>query len=353
MNLTIERKQLLEKLKQAGRVAVKSATLPILSTVLLSATEGTLTVTASDLDVALTVHLVCETEEAGRLAVCCSRLSAALGRMDGESVRLRLVKRVLHVECGGDVARLMVLPAEDFPEVSKVKKPVWTAEVSGLGAAFKTVSVACSTDVTRYVLNGIFLDGGNGRAVATDGRRLLACSVATDEACAAIVPLKAAGLVTALAMGPVSVKATETAMEFSGPAWMVVSKLIEGNYPNYQQVIPAASGRTLEVSTARLLRAVGFAESVLPSNVECVRLVATEADRLSVQASGPEIGEAESVLDAEVEKGWSAAFNGGFFCDMLGAFTADSVSLDMKDEMSPCVVRHGGVTAVLMPVRVS
>ena len=357
MKLTIERTQLAAALKRASRIATKSSSLPILSCVLLKAIHGGLEISANNLDAALVLALPCpDVVTGGSVAVCCSRLSAAVDRLSGSVISLELRKSMLHVGGEGAEVRLAILSAEEFPALPALKRATaFDCEFAGLTSAVSRVLFAVSTDATRFVLNGVLFDGASQRLVATDGRRLAAVGLGQmAEKVLAIVP--AAALKVLLAMpetASVSAGFGESLCCFSCNEWSLTCKLIEGNFPNYQQVIPPASGRSLDVSRAALLKALPLMGSVLDAKSNSVRLVGVGEESLRLETNGADIGECEATVAAEVPEGFKAAFNMDFLGDVLGALRSDAVEIDMRDEMSPALFVSGDFTAVLMPLRIS
>lgn len=357
MKLTIERTELAAALKRAGRIATTRSTLPILSCVLLKAEPGGLTVSANNLDAALVLTLPCpDVVTAGSVAVCCSRLSAAVDRLSGSVLTLELRKAMLCVSGEGAEVRLATLPAEEFPETKGLKKATeFECEFEGLTSAVSRVLFACSTDATRFVLNGVLFDGASSRLVATDGRRLAAVELGQmAEKVLAIVPTAALKVLLSMPETErVSVKFGESMCSFSCDAWALTCKLIEGNFPNYEQVIPPVSERSVEVSRAALMKALPLMGSVLDAKSNSVLLVGIGEESLRLESNGADIGECEATVAAEVPEGFKAAFNMDFLGDVLGALRCDLVEIDMRDEMSPALFVSGDFTAVLMPLRIS
>jgi DNA polymerase-3 subunit beta len=359
MNLTIERKTLSLALKQASRVASKSSTLPILSCVALHAMRGALGVRATNLDVSVELRLETpDVPEEGAVAVCCSRLSAAVDRLSGAVISLTLVKGKLHVHGEGlDEVRLSVLGVEEFPEAPAVKKGTeFSCELGGLASAVGRVMHAVSDDATRYALNGVFFDGEEGRLVATDGRRLAACELGQlDDCVSAVVPGDALRVVMVMAAeGKVRVRFGAQNVLFDGGKWSVVAKLIDATFPKYQQVIPERSGKVLKVSKARMLSALSVAAVMLDGKSEAVRLVAVnDGTALRLESAQAEVGESEALVPAECAPVFRAAFNFRYLREMLEALREDEVCIDMRDETSPARIESGDFTAVLMPLRIS
>lgn len=345
-------------MKRAGRIATKSSPLPILSCVLLKAEKWGLEVTANNLDASLLLSLPCPdaTTTAGAAAVCCSRLSAAVDGLSGAVLTLELRKAMLCVSGEGAEVRLATLPAEEFPATTAPKKATaFDCEFEGLTSAVSRVLFACSKDESRFVLNGVFFDGATSLLVATDGRRLASVGLGQmADKVLAIVPTAALKVLLSMPeTARVAVSFGESMCSFSCAAWSLTCKLIEGNFPNYKQVIPEASNRSVAVSRAALMKALPLMGAVMDTKSNSVRMIAVGGDALRLESHGADIGDCEATVAAEVPEGFAAAFNMDFLGDVLGALRCDLVEIDMRDDMSPALFVSGDFTAVLMPLRIS
>jgi DNA polymerase III subunit beta len=225
----------------------------------------------------------------------------------------------------------------------------------------KKTSYAISTDETRYVLNGIFTSFRDGKMtlVATDGRRLamvdadleFPASHETDV----IIPTKAVQELQRCSASPaMSSSNSDSQISFTIGDSLLCSKLIEGNYPNYRQVIPGDSNERVVISREALLETVRRVSLLASDKSNSVKLVFSE-NRIEVTANSPDVGEAQESMDV-IYQGppMQIAFNPEFLQAPLRALDSDDVYLDLIDEMSPGVLRiEGTFLYVLMPMRVT
>ena len=233
-------------------------------------------------------------------------------------------------------------------------------------AAFRNMlrltSYAASTDASRALLNGVLLSFKAGKlsVVATDSRRLALVDheveFPADTAIDLIVPLKTVEelLRTLGDAGSLKIMATPQQIAFEYDGILVVSKLVEGVYPNFRQVIPQAAGERVALERELFLTAVRRTSQLVSDAVSGVKLTFTK-NRLEILATAPEIGEARETMDVKY-KGPDIAisFNPAFVMDPLKALTADEVFLDLMDETSPGVMRSTlSFVYVLMPIRIS
>ena len=362
MKLTIEKTALSGALKLVKPLAKGASTLPILSCVLLSVADGTLTLTTTDLDTGLELRLPCAASEDGSLAVSASRLSALVDQMCGEDIALETVRGALVLKSGSDEAKLMTLAAAEFPAMSKPMKLGEKMEFScgELAAAIRKVLPFISQEEARYVLNGVYFENTKEAdvvLVATDGRRLAKVILEDrgEQVAPFIAPACALRRLAALDVAePVTLRTNESQLVADGGTWRLVAKLIEGNYPNFAQVIPTIGAKAwrLTLEPKSTAAAVAFLRGVQPKPDAAVTL-AEVGGVLELQAKGPEIGEALRRLDAKVPTGMLAAFNGQFFAQAAEMFGGSPVEMAMNDAASGALFTAEGALVVLMPLRVS
>src|SRR5437773_2930557 len=254
MNLSIAKDQLLAGLQSVQNVVSTRTTLPILSNVLLRAEGSRLELTATDLDVTITCSVEAAVKKSGATTIPVKKLFGIARELASSEVELEVdEKNVSTVRSGPSFFKIRGLGAEEFPPLPKFKedKKVSLPQEKVKGMLKKT-SFAISTDESRYVLNGIFFSLKEHKLtmVATDGRRLALVDEEVDISASSqgefIVPAKAVNELNRLLQdkGEVDVTFSENQAAFTlkdekGNCTLVITKLIEGNYPNYRQVIPA------------------------------------------------------------------------------------------------------------------
>jgi DNA polymerase-3 subunit beta len=277
-------------------------------------------------------------------------------------------KNACTLQSGGSYYRINGMAPEEFPPVPNFKetKAVVLPQEKLRGMLRKT-SYAISMDETRFVLNGIFLSLKEGKVtmVATDGRRLALADEEVeglgDGNLEFIVPTKAVNELIRLLQGTgaVEVRPRENQVAFSlsgeaGMAVLVISKLVEGNYPNYRQVIPTQVKERVPIYREELLQALRRAEIMTNEKSNSVKLSFTK-NNLAITANTPEVGEARESLAINYKgQDIAIAFNPGYLMDPLRALDNDEVYLELIDELSPGVLKiNGPFLYVLMPMRMS
>ena len=231
----------------------------------------------------------------------------------------------------------------------------------------KKTAFAVSTDESRFVLNGIFFSLKEHKLtmVATDGRRLALVDEEVDVAAGSqgefIVPAKAVNELNRLMTdkGTVEIRFSDNQAEFvlkedQGAQLVIITKLIDGNYPNYRQVIPGEAKERVTLPREEFLHALRRAEIMTSEKQNSVKLNFTK-NNLSITANSPDIGEARESLAVNYKgKDMAIAFNPAYVIEPLTALTTDEVFLDLIDELSPGVLKiNGPFLYVVMPMRLS
>ncbi len=361
MECILSREALVEGL-QNNVVSGRPTTLPILANALLQAKDGKLVISTTDLDTGLRTSVEAKVEKPGATTLPARRLLAIVRELPGTELTLKVdSKNTATIQSGNSVFKILGLPAEDFPTFPKPEGGrVFKLKQATLRDMFKKTSYAISMDESRYVLNGVLLSLHDGKMmmVATDGRRLALVEEELEfpksSECDAILPTKAVQeLLRSLeGDGTVTLTLTDSQASFDLGSVYLVSKLIEGNYPNYRQVIPAETKERVALERETLHNAVRRVALLSSDKSSSVKLHFTRG-QLDITANTPEVGEAkESLPTAYKGKDLTIAFNPEFLMDPLRALDVDEVSFDLIDETSPGVLRTAKpFLYVIMPMR--
>ena len=369
MNLTIAKDQIIAGLQAVQNVVTSRTTLPILSNVLMRAADGKVEFTATDLDVTVACSVDAKITKPGATTVPVKKLFGIVRELNGGEIEIETdEKNVTSIRSGSSYFKIHGLAAEEFPPLPKFKddKKVNLSQES-VRAMLKKTSFAVSTDESRYVLNGIFMSLKDGKMtlVATDGRRLALVDeeVELSEKSTGefIVPAKAINELNRLLQdkGEVEIKFGENQSSFAlkddkGFSVLLITKLIEGNYPNYRQVIPSEAKERITLEREIFLNAVRRVSLLASEKSNSVKLIFSKGN-MDIVAVTPDGGEAKESLPVMYKgKDFSIAFNPEFLMAPLRNLPNDEVFLDLIDEMSPGVIKiHGAFLYVLMPMRLS
>ena len=369
MNLTITKENILNGLQAVQNVVSSRTTLPILSNVLLRAEGDRVEFTATDLDVTVACSVEAKIKKGGATTIPVRKLFGIVRELNGGEIDIEVDdKNVCSVRCGTSFYKIHGIGADEFPPLPKFKddKKVVITQETAKSMLGKT-SFAISTDESRYVLNGVFISLKDHKmtVVATDGRRL---SLADEEVEISeksqgefIIPAKAVNELNRLLQekGDVEIKFGENQAAFKlkddkGFSVLVLTKLIEGNYPNYRQVIPAETKERVPLVRDEFLHALRRAEIMTSEKANSVKLTFSK-NNLAITANSPEVGEARESLAVNYKgKEISIAFNPKFLIEPLNALTEDEVFFELTDELSPGVLKiNGPFLYVVMPMRLS
>lgn len=369
MKLVIGKEQILHGLQAVQNVVGSRTTLPILSNVLLKASEGRLELTATDLDVTVACSVEARVTVPGQTTIPVKKFFGICRELGHLEVELETGERnVCTLSSGNSYYKIHGLAAEDFPPLPEFpeQKSV-TLPQDKLRAMLRKTSFAISADESRYVLNGIFFSLKNHKItlVATDGRRLALVEeeveLPPESEADFIVPTKAINELNRLLQpgGEVTLRYSENQVAFSlkgekSPSALLISKLVEGNYPNYRQVIPTEFKERVTLVREELLQALRRAEIMTSDKSNSVKMSFTK-NNLAITANTPEVGEGRELLAIQYKGADVAiAFNPVYLMDPLKALDADEVYIELSDELSPGVVKtNAPFLYVIMPMRMA
>ncbi len=364
MKFKIAKEEFLEGLQQVQHVVSNRTTLPILSNVLIEADGDGLRLTTTDLDVGVSGVVQAEVSKPGSTTLPVKRLVNIIRELPSAEIEVSVdAKNVASIKSGPSFFKIIGLPDGEFPPLADfAEAKEYQIPQGKLLSGLKKTSFAISTDETRYVLNGIFASFKEGKLtlVATDGRRLAMVDHELEFPSSHekdfIVPTKAVQELQRLlgSEGEMVLRLTDNQVCFQVGDSVIVSKLIEGNYPNYRQVIPGESKERLTLGREQLLETTRRVSLLSSEKSNSVKL-SFMANQVEVAANSPDIGEAKETLDVGYSGAeFAIAFNPEFLMAPLKSLEEEEIHLDLIDEMSPGVIRTGdSFLYVLMPMRVT
>ncbi|HWJ89059.1 MAG TPA: DNA polymerase III subunit beta [Pelagibacterium sp.] len=352
MALRVEKAHLVAALTQATKAVETRNTVPILANVLLSADASKLTVRATDTDVEITTSVPADGALDTTTAPARTLLDIAKRMPNGAEISLALDGGILTVSHGRSRFKVATLPVEDFPTMTQPAYPVGLA--IDLAALLAPVAFAMSTEETRFYLNGVYLHSVHGRlrAVATDGHRLAAVyGPDLDLPEGIIIPRKTVGMIPS---GEIEVDIGPGRIRFTAGDTVIVSKLVEGTFPDYERVIPKNNDRPVTLDRA-----------LMSAAVERVGVFASErggkAVKLEVAPGGVtftvngEGGQASDELAADYTgEPFDIGYNASYLTEMLRSVEGGKVTFEISDSSSPAriVGANDNWCGVLMPMRV-
>ena len=363
MKFQIDKDVFQEALNQVQHVVSTRTTLPILSNVLIEADELGLQLSTTDLDVTITKRISANISETGSTTLPARRLASIVRELPTSEIDFEVSDDAATVRSGPSFFKILGLPATEFPALGEFgEAKEFAIDQKLLKEALRKTSYAISTDETRYVLNGVNCLIGEGMLtlVATDGRRLAMVEQDLEfpagNETAVIIPTKAVNELQRLLedSGELKVSLTDSQAAFELNDSNLITKLIEGNYPNFRQVIPGNANHRVTVEREVFHSAVKRVSLLANEKTNSIKFT-FEDHRLAISSNSPEIGEAEEVIDVRYDgPKIVVAFNPEFVMAPLRNLDQDEVFIDLIDESSPGVIKiDEPFLYVIMPMRVA
>ena len=374
MELVVKKNDLLRELQLFQGIVERKNTIPILANVLMEGKDNEIRMLATDLEVGLRSHCDAQVEKGGTLTLPAKKLYEIVKALPETEVRITEDKNGVKVAADRFESRMQTLPKEDFPAVPEASGNFSaTLPRDAVREMVAKTQFAITGEDTRYFLNGalFILAPTSMSLVATDGHRLALVNVerpadgkaskdAQKEDIRAILPRKTLwelGRLLTEGEGDIRYERGENHLFFEIGGRMLISRMIDGQFPAFERVIPKGNNRRIEFERERLTNAVK--RVALLSN-ERSRAVKFQLDKgkVEVTSSSPEFGEAKETLPVDYNDGnMQICFNAQYVMDFLGAVNTDNVVLELKDEVSQAVMKPIGTagyeyTYVIMPMRV-
>lgn len=372
LKLVIDRSVLLKALGHVQSVVERRGTIPILSNVKIEADKGSLRLSATDMDIAVMESVTASVEIQGAITVPAQMLYEIVRKLpDGAQIELSKSEDAQKVTVKAAQSRfsLSSLPADDFPAMSEDDmKHRFAITADECKALIEKTRFAISTEETRYYLNGVYFhateDAGASvlRAVATDGHRLARIQIALPQGAenmpGVIVPRKTiAELIKLIEDGvqQIEISLSETKIKFVCGGAVLISKLIDGTFPDYDRVIPSGNDKIMEVDGKLFAVAVDRVSVISSEKSRGIKL-SLKAGKLTLSATSAEQGSATEELEVKyaadpVEIG----FNSRYLLDMMAQVEGEAAQFVFADSQSPALVRDPadvGALYVIMPMRV-
>jgi DNA polymerase-3 subunit beta len=341
MKLTITREQLQEGLVAVAASVPAKTTLPILSNILLEATKDGIRLSGTDLDIAVSTTVAASVDEEGAITLPARKLVEIVRELPSAAIRLTASgEQRVTIECGRSKFRLLGLPREEFPAFPGVKfEGGWRAPAKDLQKLIAHVAFAASTEESRPILNGVLweLRPERMRMVATNGHRLARMDVPTPASGSGsqadlIVPPKALEQIRRLfaTEDDVEIARSENHLGFRSSSTQVFTRLIEGPYPNYEQVIPRENDKAATADKAAFAAALRRMSIVASDQTHRIRMAfANGSCKLSVQT--PDLGEAQEEITVSYEGDpLEIGFNAAYLLEILKYIPTDEVRMTFK-----------------------
>lgn len=367
MKLSVLQENLHKGISRASRVISAKPHVPILANLLLVATAGGIQVVSSSLETTEKTTINAKVDKEGGLCIPARVFVELVASLPQDTVLLEEKGGSLAVSCGGVRASVAGIDRGEFPPVvTTTGKPTTVVEKEALVRALSLVLFAAATDEGRPLLTGVKLTQKKENAVlaATDGYRLSVYGLPLGFAdnTGAIIPARALSELVRVCQEEKEIKEIGFFPVIDGQLCIrvgeteIITRQVDGQYPNYEKIVPAGHATSAAVDTQELLKAVKSASIFARDGANVVRLHITK-NSLAVSANAPQVGENTVEIDAKTEgEDGDIAFNSRFLLDLLAVFPGDVVVLETTGSLNPGVFRSPTDPAflhVIMPVRVA
>jgi DNA polymerase-3 subunit beta len=359
MELVVRKNDLLRELQLFQGIVERKNTIPILANVLMEAKGDQVSFLATDLEVGLRSHCAATVTKGGSLTLPAKKFYEIVKSLPETDIRIAEDKGGVKVAADRFDSRMQTLPREDFPTLPESSgAPGATLARNSLREMVSKTQFAITGEDTRYFLNGALfvLRPEVMTLVATDGHRLALVSVPRT----AILPKKTLGELSRLLVEgdeDVRYERGENHLFFNVGGRLLISRMIDGQFPAFERVIPKGNDKHIEFERDRLTSAVKRVALLSNERSRAVK-IQIEKGKVDVTSSSPDVGEAKETLPVEYTgAAMQICFNAQYMLDFLAAVSSDVISLDLKDEVSQAVMKPVGAegydyTYVIMPMRV-
>lgn len=362
MKLQVTQENLSKALNTVARVANTRNTLPILSNILLKTIGNRMTIAATNLDIVITSFVGSKISQEGSITVPARLMQDFISNLPPGVIDLSLEEHHLHIKTDKYQSIINGTPTDEFPVMPTIiKGQKWFLPAEALRQALQQVVMAASTDETRPVLTGVYLHTENAKlyVAATDSHRLAEkLLMKTNENTNLLIPASAMQdllrIINDLSED-IEVMHDNQQVLFRAGDVELVTRLIEGNYPDYRKLIPKSFGNNAVVNRADFINITKVSSLFARENAGSITIELDEPkQQISIQSIASQLGENNASADAKVTGSNTITLNSRYLLDALNATTSDTVTFGFNGKLEPSVIRNSGSTDynhVIMPLK--
>ena len=349
MELSVTQENFARALSAVGRVASTKTQLPILSNILLRTDGNRLLVAATNLEIATTQYIGAKIIKPGAITVPARLISEFVSSLPKDTIELKIVGENIHITSGKYHSIINGVVADDFPELPTINEEnsvTYSINVEEFKQAVSQTIITSSSDSTRPVLTGVYWHSHEGwiYLAATDGYRLSERRlVETQSEVAAIIPTQTLQEVLRTIVDDsetIDILFDESQVRFRINEAEVISRLVDGNFPDYRQLIPAISDINVTMKKQDFVRVTKVAGLFARESGGSVTVtVDSDKKTVSLHSIASELGENTSELDAEVEGDGQVTLNSRYLAEALSVVDADTIAFSFSGKLSPCILR--------------
>lgn len=349
MELSVTQENLARALNNVGRVASSRAGLPVLGNILLRTDGSRLLIAATNLEIASTQYIGAKITSPGSITVPAKLVAEFVSSLPRGTIEISVQTTRMTISSGQYKSIINGVDADEFPELPAIdeKSAVqYILSAADFKQAVSQTVITTSSDTTRPVLTGVYWHSVDSKLclAATDGYRLAERQlVDTDSQVAAIIPASTLHeVIRTMVDGDdeVDVLFDETQVRFRVGDSEITSRLIDGNYPDYRQLVPKSAETDVTISTSDLLRTAKIAALFARSSGGSITLSAdADTGKLAINSIASELGENTSEVDVKVTASGEVTLNSRYLIEALGVIDADEISFSFNGKLSPIVLR--------------
>ncbi len=349
MELTVKQENLTRALLAVGKVANTKTQLPILSNILLRTDGNRLLIAATNLEIAITQYIGAKIIKPGAITIPARLMTEFISSLPKESVELKVINDNLHIKSGTYTSIINGFIADDFPELPTINETSsiqYSIKVEDFKKAVSQTIITASNDSTRPVLTGVYWHSYNGQLylAATDGYRLSERRlVETKSDLSVIIPTQTLQEVLRNITddsNEVDILFDETQVRFRINEAEIISRLIDGNFPDYRQLVPANSETTVTLDKSDFIRITKIAGLFARESGGSVTLSADKAgNTLSIHSIASQLGENTSKASADVTSDGQITLNSRYLSEALSVIDGEKVTFGFSGKIAPCIIK--------------
>ncbi|MBP9668610.1 DNA polymerase III subunit beta [Candidatus Saccharibacteria bacterium] len=363
MELTVTQENLSKALNAVGRVANGKTQLPILSNILLRTDGNRLLIAATNLEIAITEYIGAKITKPGAITIPAKLVAEFVGNLPNDTIEFKVVKDNLHIQSGSYKSIINGVIADEFPELPTINEDAsvqYNISVNDFKQAVNQTIVATSNDMARPVLTGVFWHSVEGMLylAGTDGYRLAERRlVKTKSQVSAIIPSSTLQEVLRVLSDDsenVDILFDEMQVRFRIDNTEIISNLIDGNYPDYRQLIPATSANSAIVKKSDFSRIVKISGLFSRDSGGSLN-ISLKDDAISIHSIASELGENTSKVEAAITGEGEITLNSRYLTEALNVIDCEEVSFGFDGKMSPSLIHAVGKDVdyyhIIMPLK--
>lgn len=348
MELTVTQENLARALNAVGRVASTKTQLPILSNILLRTDKNRVLVAATNLEIATTQYIGAKVTKPGAITIPARLVSEFISNLPGGSIELKVVNDNLHIKSNNYSSIINGVIADDFPELPTINESSsirYSVKTEDFKQAVSQTIITASNDSTRPVLTGVYWHSFEGELIlaATDGYRLSERKlVKTTSEVSAIIPTQTLQEVLRTIVDDgeeVDILFDETQVRFRINEAEIISRLIDGNFPDYRQLIPKKSDISVIIDKTEFVRIVKIAGLFARETGGSITLTAdNEKKNLTIHSIASQLGENTSEAPATVKGAGYVTLNSRYLTEALSVIEGNEIEFSFSGKITPCVL---------------